>query len=575
MQQVGEGTFAHRPALDGPGFYRYNESGGSAHSDTIMRGGRMHQIFVVEDELLIRQSIREMVESMEGPYAFCGEASDGEIALSMIQDLMPDIMLTDIKMPFLDGFELIKHAKAIIPWLKTIIISGYDAFESAQRAISLGVDLYLLKPIRSADLIDAIHKVAAQLEQGRNGALPAGYNKDEVQQALYQHFMQQLLFGGADTGHLLERARALGVEVAHPFYQLVLFHFESAKKEWNSLRPKIADILHDKRLALHYYDGTDQLILLSFAKTREALTETVYRLINIIRHELKGGGMLITTLLSNIVDRISAIKDAYSTADGMLKIIQTVSVGQVIDINDTAQIAAGIVSFGSSFGEAFGQKLLYASLEDVPALLDAFWRQEGYDKFGSMMYRYYTLVDILKTAVQIVAAAKPAVDKKDIAAQFGGAFDIFAAAGRRDTFETLAAALLEEAVRMKQENLGAIRHSHVISKAEEYILAHYLSPDISLISVARHVGMSAAHFSTIFSQTMGKTFISHLTALRIKRAKELLSQTDMKLSAIAMEIGYNEPNYFSHVFKKNEGITPKEYRSNFLNHESGGDGAPL
>lgn len=531
----------------------------------------MHQIFVVEDELLIRQSIREMVESMDGPYAFCGEAADGEIALSMIQDLMPDIMLTDIKMPFLDGFELIKHAKAIIPWLKTIIISGYDEFESAQRAISLGVDLYLLKPVRAAELAGAIHKVAAQLEQARNGgALPAGYNKDEVQNALYQHFMQQLLYDDTNTSRLLERARALGLEIVHPYYQITLFHFESADNKRSSFRRKLAELLYGQQSTLPYFNGTDQLVLLSFARSRDALSEAVYRLINIIRHELKDDGMLITTLVGNVVERVSAIKDAFGTADGMLKLIQTVSAGQVIDINDTAQITAGVVSFGSSFGDMCGQKLLYASLEDVPAVLSAFWHGEDQSKFGSMMYRYYTLVDILKTAIQIVSAAMPGVDKKDIAAQLGGAYDIFAASARRDTFEKLAVNLLEEAIRMKQENLGFIKQSHVISKAEKYIMEHYLSPDISLLSVARHAGMSVAHFSTVFSQAMGKPFISYLTSLRMKKAKELLSRTDMRLSAIAMEIGYNEPNYFSHVFKKNEGITPKEYRSNFPSHfESG------
>ena len=72
--------------------------------------------------------------------------------------------------------------------------------------------------------------------------------------------------------------------------------------------------------------------------------------------------------------------------------------------------------------------------------------------------------------------------------------------------------------------------------------------------------MSAAHFSTVFSQHEGRTFISYLTTLRIERAKELLSSTNMKLSDIALEVGYNEPNYFSHVFRKAEGMTPKEYR---------------
>ena len=106
--------------------------------DIIIREELMYQIFVVEDELLIRQSIRNIIENMQGPYSLCGEASDGEMALSMMQDLMPDIVLTDIRMPFLDGFELIRHAKAMMPWLKIAIISGYGDFESAQKAISLG-----------------------------------------------------------------------------------------------------------------------------------------------------------------------------------------------------------------------------------------------------------------------------------------------------------------------------------------------------------------------------------------------------------------------------------------------------
>ena len=95
---------------------------------------------------------------------------------------------------------------------------------------------------------------------------------------------------------------------------------------------------------------------------------------------------------------------------------------------------------------------------------------------------------------------------------------------------------------------------------------NYCDPNISLISAARHVGMSAAHFSTVFSQATGRSFITYLTVLRIERAKELLRTTGMRLSDIAMEIGYNEPNYFSHVFRKTVGVTPKEYRRD---HQAG------
>ena len=100
----------------------------------------------------------------------------------------------------------------------------------------------------------------------------------------------------------------------------------------------------------------------------------------------------------------------------------------------------------------------------------------------------------------------------------------------------------------------------MITRAQRYAQEHFRDPDISLLSTARHVGMSAAYFSTVFSQTTGRSFIAYLTALRIEKAKELLTATNMKLSDIALEIGFSEPNYFSHVFRKAVGMTPKEYR---------------
>lgn len=522
----------------------------------------MYQIFVVEDELLIRQNIRNIIENMPGPYVFCGEASDGEMALSMMQDDMPDILLTDIKMPFLDGFELIRHVKAMMPWLKIIIISGYGEFESAQKAIALGVDLYLLKPIRSADLAEAIRKIAQQIEDHKSRhELPSGFDKDELHSALHQHFMQQLLYGGADTGTLLERARSLELDVVHPFYQIVQFCFDAEGLSDRDLRAAVANVLDHMQTPLYYYNDSDQLTLLLYAASRETLNEDAYRYINIVRHELREVCTVITTVVGNIAQRISAIKDAYSTANAMLKKVHSISAGQIIDVNDTAQITTEIVSFSSPFGEAAQQKLLYATEEDVPALLDEYLNGANSDQFNSMLMRYYTLVDILKMTVQIIAQAKTNVDPKDIAAQFSNEYDIFTASSRRDSFQQFALELLQKAVRMKQENLGFLKHSHVISRAEEYVAEHYCDPNISLISVAKHVGMSPAHFSTIFSQIVGKTFISYLTSMRIEKAKELLATTDMRLSAIAMEIGYNEPNYFSHVFRKLEGGTPKEYRA--------------
>ncbi len=522
----------------------------------------MYQVFVVEDELLIRQSIRNVIETMPGPFSFCGEASDGEMALSMMQDLMPDIVLTDIRMPFLDGFELIRHAKAMMPWLKIAIISGYGDFESAQKAISLGVDQYLLKPIRPAELIEAIEKMARQIEANKSeSVLPKGYDQDEVQSALVQQFMQQLLFGGQDTGTLLERARSLQLDVVRPCYQVVVYHLGPEEHDYRLSRIAARNLLQQQGLPLFYFNEANQLTVLHYAQDPEALSEQVYQFINIFRHELRELCPTVTTVVGNRVQRLSAVCQAYKTTADLLKKISGVSAGQVVDVNDTVQIAAGVVEQGNPFGDALWQKLQHTSAKDVPQLVDEVLEGPEGGQFNSMLMRYYTLIDLLKVTVQQVTRSTPGVDAKDIATKLSAQHDIFAASGRKETFRQAAIDLLQQAAGSKQEAMTGAKYSHVISRAEKYVAENFCDPNISLISVAKYVGLSSAHFSTVFSQTLGRSFINYLTAMRIERAKELLSTTNMKLANIAMEIGYNEPNYFSHVFRKLEGITPKEYRN--------------
>ena len=522
----------------------------------------MYQIFVVEDELLIRQSIRNVIENMAGPYTLCGEASDGEMALSMMQDMMPDIVLTDIRMPFLDGFDLIRHARQMMPWLKIVIISGFDDFEYAQKAIALGVDQYLLKPVRAPELTRVIELMAQQIEESKaQNMLPQGYDKDEVQAALRQHFMQQLLHGGLSAGALLEKARALRLDIVHACYQMVLFSFDDEEADQRLLRVAVRNVLSKLGIDLYDWGESGRLTLMLCSSDISCLNEEVYQTIQILRHELRELCASITIVIGSVVQRLSSISDAYRTASDLLKKVSSVSTGQVIDVNDTAQITAEVVGFGSMFGENFQQKLLKSDAQDVPALVDEIIEGPAGNQFGSMLVRYYALIDILKTTVDFIIRVTPGLEAKDVASQLSEKYDLFAASNRRDSFRDTAIELLQQAVSTKKENLGGMKYSHVISRAKKYVAENFCDPNISLISTARYVGLSAAHFSTVFSQSIGRSFINYLTAMRIERAKELLRITNLRLSSIAMEIGYNEPNYFSHVFRKMEGITPKEYRN--------------
>ncbi|MBQ6175234.1 MAG: helix-turn-helix domain-containing protein [Clostridia bacterium] len=521
----------------------------------------MYQIFVVEDELLIRQSIRNAIEHMQGPYAFCGEASDGEMALSIMQDLMPDILLTDIRMPFLDGFGLIKHARAMMPWLKVVIISGYGDFEYAQKAIDLGVDQYLLKPVRSQDLVRVIEEMAARIEKEKaQSAIPGGFRRDEVNQALRQRFTRQLLFDGADAATLIEQARTLDLDIIRACYQVTVCLFDAQDPDQKLLRLRVEQIMSVEEQTLYEFTAEDQLAILVCEGSEEALDERMYRLIGILKHELRDLCPVITAVIGTSVRRLAAISSSYRAAASLLKRVSTVSAGQVINAADTVQVAADIVSFDGVFGRDFLERISRAGAQDVPALLDSALSGPDGSAFDSTLMRYYGLIDLMRIAVQLIQRRSPGEDRKDIAARLSAKYDIFASSGDRDSFRRAAEGLLTDALGAARQTPADQKYAHVISQAEQYVRENYCDPNISLLSAARHVGMSSAHFSTVFSQTTGRPFIAYLTALRIERAKELLRTTNMRLSDIAMEIGYNEPNYFSHVFRKTEGVTPKEYR---------------
>ena len=127
----------------------------------------MYKVFIVDDEVIVREGIRSKIDWENTEFELSGEAADGEIALSMIQDIKPDILITDIKMPFMDGLELARMVKKIQPWIRIIILSGHDEFEYAKKAISIGIDDYLLKPFTAEDVIASMRKATMQIDKER------------------------------------------------------------------------------------------------------------------------------------------------------------------------------------------------------------------------------------------------------------------------------------------------------------------------------------------------------------------------------------------------------------------------
>ena len=173
--------------------------------------------------------------------------------------------------------------------------------------------------------------------------------------------------------------------------------------------------------------------------------------------------------------------------------------------------------------------------------------------------KHYILMDLTSAAMRILRNFNPDTDPNEIARHFADFRQVFHSAISAQEFAELATRICLKTLELRNRG-NSSHHVKVVRRACDYIQENYSSPDISLNTVAAHVALSPAHFSTIFSQEMSITFIEYLTNVRIEKVKEMLAFTDEKIINIAFNVGYNEPNYLSYLFKKREGLTLKEYR---------------
>ena len=194
------------------------------------------KVFLVDDEIVVREGIRESFPWDESPYTLVGEAPDGEMAIPMIRDTNPDIVITDIKMPFMDGIELCRLLRSQLPWIGIIVLSGYDKFEYARQCIQLGVREYLLKPINAEDLRQALDKVSGLLKEERRTREHAESLRARTESDT--RFLREKLLGSLfsedameeDAVNALEQLRTMGYSVHAPYYVVIDAAFSSVDK---------------------------------------------------------------------------------------------------------------------------------------------------------------------------------------------------------------------------------------------------------------------------------------------------------------------------------------------------------
>ena len=176
----------------------------------------MYSVFLVDDEPIVLEGIRNKIDWESSGFTFAGEATDGEIAFSMIQEIKPDILITDIKMPFMDGLQLASAIKKTQSWIKIIILSGHDEFDYAKKAISIGIEDYLLKPFTAEDILTSLKKAAAHLDQERTQLSDINKLKTDLknwERQMQKEFLLNLVNGTEEMGSIMEKCTKLGLNL--------------------------------------------------------------------------------------------------------------------------------------------------------------------------------------------------------------------------------------------------------------------------------------------------------------------------------------------------------------------------
>lgn len=536
----------------------------------------MVSLFLVEDEIAMREGIRKHIDWEKEDIEFVGEASDGELAYPMILDTKPDILLTDIKMPFVDGLELSEMVRRELPETRIMILSGYDEFEYARKAIGIGVTEYLLKPIAPNALLDKIKHVQYKIEEDRKHQ--ALYSKEEKAETMEQDRMKlfsALVMNTMSMSEILAQGKELYINLSARYFCVVLLALNvegESGNEYSETRNTFRAKL-DETVGIYdnwfIFDREEEgFALLAVANDAEALADEIPDVlldITSLIDDIPNTSYFMG--VGNVVDRLSRVKETYFQANKAFSNRFLMSENQIIysDIGEEADTVAeesmdlSVALTHETAGKTVDNFLKTGTYDEVESFVENIYDNIGEKNSKSLIFISYITMDIY---VSVIRSLKELGADTDAMEKKYGEIDEIINSGKdsKKKIVNYLKEILKQAILLR-DNSTEKRYGNILGAAVQYIDENFTLEDMSLNKVASFVNVSPNHLSASFSKEMDSTFIEYLIKKRMEKAKELLMTTKKKSSEIAYEVGYKDPHYFSYTFKKTQGMTTKEYRA--------------
>lgn len=522
----------------------------------------MFNIMLVDDEPEVLTSMVAIIDWSKYGFNPPMGCHDGQSAIKAIEaGFAPDAVITDISMPHVDGLQLAAYLYETRPRCRVVILSGYDEFAYAQQAIKLQVTDYILKPITPMRLGEILEKISADLKKNR-WATDA-----DTQNIVLSDVLRKLFTSTLDVSVVEKHAQRFDIPLVNVVYIAIVMDidpYDSAEGEdpmaWQRFSLfNIAQDLMAESGDIHVFQGRDgRLLALLWAQSADEATMRAIafaqRLEDILDVEL---GCHASAGLGDPVPTLHSISRSYEGAEAALELRFYHGPGSIslaVQLH-SSEIHEEKISF-----EDCEQKLLSA--------LDALDYDRYFQSLDTMfqdMHRLHLPVSkcfkiCQRIAVCLLRFAQDLLSPHQLT-------ELEDEWERHDLFAIPTLMQLRELVKQFcQQTFDALDAEcsdagcMQVRKAESFIRQHYADPDLSLQSLTAHLAVSTSHFTALFKSKTGSTFVEYLTQVRMEKARQMLVYTDKRSYEVAEEVGFSDPHYFSVVFKRHAGMSPKEYR---------------
>lgn len=534
----------------------------------------LYRILLVDDEEEVRKGIIRKIDWEHLGFQMAGDAENGEDALEKIEQLKPDVVMTDIRMPYMDGLTLAGRIRQKYPSMKVLIFSGYDDFEYAQQAIKLNVTEYILKPVNVEELtaiLNRVHKnLDDEIEQLRNISLIRERYRNSLP-IIREFFLNELVQGNVAEEEVRPKLEEYGIDILDArklIAAVISVEREEREQEHQSLpfqqEKKLIPIsvrgLVEDQLRGYFriigFDSADGIAIIAAIDQQNTQTGFINLLTDICKETRRILGVTVTIGVGHSSSQPEQVSESYQSAVDALGYKAIVGIGGTIYIGDMEPVSRGKLQLNQKDESELESRIKFGTPETIEEEVRALAGRMDDSRVHASQYQVYmlSLVNCITRLIQ-----QYDMDLRQVFDADGGLMKLLGGGQNQEEFSiwlSQVACRMNETINSRRNNTTR----QVIEEAKKYIQEHYQEPDLSVEMICRQLHMSPAYFSTMFRKETGKTCVAYLTDVRLNKAVELLNQTNDKTYMIAEKVGYQEQNYFSYVFKKNFGVSPTKYR---------------